>query len=1167
MHFEKAKGAFQKVLSLNANNLEALSTLGELWSWDAARRDDAISLLKHAYDLNPSDAAVAKKLSEALFWQGNAMDALRYASPIANKYHADKKFMTEYAQMLSQTGHADQALELYNTVLKDESNRNLALKLDSARALYKSGQKQKAQALYADVSQAVQGTAIARDVDFIKAMAGLAFDLDLYADALKWDQLLPDSIQRQKDVQLRAARALTRVYRMPEAVERFQRLYEAGLLSADEKLEYAEYLRQLHLEPEAMPAPNLIENLYKEAMLEAPNNAEVSVRLARYYAEEENRFAETVQAYQQALSNERLGDRISVQKELLNYIKTDKTRSTEVNALFQQMLAESPDDLTIKTAYAEFLSWQNDRRPEALKAYVELGKEDPENAELWESRIEEVLKWHQPTTDLIPVYQSVVDLYPQNKAIWLTVARAYAKDKHYYKEAVETYGILVKRYADDSTIKREWLGLMLSNAYQRNNNIALLKKMTQDDPSDLDVLATYGKLLSYDRKYGPAMNAFEEVLRQNAEHRDALVGKGYIILWSGRKFEAKEFFTDLRHKYPDDVDIAIGLAQTEKLIGRYDAALRIIQEIKPLMQNTPATGAPASNASDGSSALPVDYRLVDNRSVGNDSINRRAVYDFSILPYADESADGPDSADIVSDNAFAEPDSADFPVNVMPTQSPQVVQPSAKAKDLRSLQSDVEILNEAVNSLKLLQQSSRSQLDQIYNTVKTTRDAVPGALDLQSDADAIAGQPGMMPMGKSVGEGGMTRAYGTYAALDYDTNPLLSGLGRFRNDELEDLERGLSNDLRPMLRGGFTYSTQEGESTTTSMNSWGIPNQISLSLTPQMRVRGGVRPTKYFLPRGVSPDSSWGLEYMLGGTVKYWDRLTLDGDFAITHFDQSRSENFTFQAQAQYDFSDSIRAKLGLRRIPQYNSLLSVAGQKPNQGAFARELVGQARENTAYLELNTHPFSQNVDWNLGYEWGFVEGEKIPTNYKNQAFTSLGYTWHYAAHHEMRLGYEFLYFGYGKNATNGYFDTTAAGNTQPVVSLRPLALAHNGYVFGGYFSPKTFILNSGRLDLRGSLFNKFLEYKMGGSIGGQVVRLGHNIDDDEKSGSGLALSFDSNLIMNLTDWFALYGNIDYLDAGQRFNRWRFGGGVIIRPHIDALSPLVGRPSEPLQAKEQ
>lgn len=1156
---QKAKAAFQTVLSINPNNAEALASLGEMWSWDPAKRNEAIGLLKHAYELHPNDAAVARKLAEALLWQGNAMDALRYASPIANLYRTDKKWMHEYAQMLSATGHADEALQIFNTVLKDEGSRSISLKLDEARALYKSGQTQQAQALYTEISQTVAGTTTAKDADFIQSMASLAFDLGMYNESLKWDQSLPDSAQREKNVQLREARALTRSSRVPEAIEHFNRLYEAGLLTVDERLEFADYLRLLHLPPDALPSPDLMEHLYQEAASQSSDNPEVSLRLARFYAEQDGRFDDAIKAYQQALSSQDLQNRESTQKEFLDFLKSDKTQPAKVEDLFKQMLANTPDDISTKLAYAEYLSWQPSRRIEAMRMYVALAKLDPSNQDVWQGRIEEVLKWHQPSTTLIQLYQDIVNLYPQNKMIWLTVARAYRNDKDYYPEAVETYSKLVKRFPDDSTIKREWLGLLLSDTAHRHSNIAMLKKMTQDDPSDLDVMATYGKLLSYEHQYGPAMNAFETVLSKNPEHREALVGKGYVILWSGRKLEAKEFFQDLRTRYPDDVDIAIGLAATEKLIGRYDEAMKIIQEIKPLMDQQ---GRHLPESSDANEWQPA-YWLVANMQVDQNLYHQPAIYDFSIAPVqtaqpATSHAE-PQLVAVASDNAE--------PVNMLmqpsdqsgqvPSANAQVQSTSTSKQDIHDIQSEIDALSGAVESLKMLQQSSRSQLDQLDKTIRTTRDAVPYEMSLQPHDDATgAAGSSMHGSGGMVGESGMNKEYGEYSALDYDTNPLMSGLGRFRNDDLADLERGLTHDLRPMLRGGFLYSKQDGEATTTRLSSWGFPNQLSLSLTPQIRVRGGIKPTNYFLPNGVSPDSTWGVEYGMGTTIKYWDRLTLDGDLAITHFTQSRSDNLTFQTQAQYDFNDAIRAKVGISRLPQYNSLLSVAGQRPSLGAFSNTLVGQARENSVYGELNTHPFSQNWDWNLGYSWAFVDGSHIAHNYKNQAFTSLGYTWHYAANHQMRLAYEFLYFGYSKNATNGFFDTTAHGFTQPVAKLDPVILANSAYVFGGYFSPSLFMMNAGRLDFRGSLFNKALEYKLGGSLGAQTVSLGHGIR--EASGTSLSSAFDGNLIWNMTDWLAAYGDVDFLDAGGQFNRWRFGGGLIVRPRVDGLSPLLGGP---------
>lgn len=1165
-NFEKAKIALQRVIAINPNNAEALSSLGEMWSWEPAKRSEAIELLKRAYRINPADIVTAKRLSEALFWQGDAEEALHYASPIASRYQKDRKFMEAYAQMLTQAGRADQALEIYNTILKTESSRQLPTRLNLARAFFKSGQLQEARTLFAEIDQAAQNTALGREADFAQAMASLAFDLGLYSESIRWDQSLPGSLQRQKDIQLRTARALVRAGRMPEAVEKFQRLYEAGLLNASEKMEYADYLRQSNLSADMLPMPNLIEALYRDALQETPENGDIYLRLARMHGEA-NEFQQAVQAYQQALNAPGFMSRESVKREFLDYIKSDKSQPAAVEALFQQMLNENPNDLPTKTAYAEFLSWQLDRRAEALRLYVELAKDNSEQSESWEARIEEVLKWHKPNTALIPIYQEIVNIYPQSKAIWLAVARAYRNDKDYYREAVETYSIMIQRYPNDGTIKREWLDLLTSNESQRSNNIKLLEKMTQENPDDLDILATYGKLLSYDHHYGRAMTAFDDVLSRNPEHFDALIGKGYVILWSGKKFEAKRYFADLRQKYPDNVDIAIGLAQAHKLIGRYDEAIKIIEEIRPLLQKHPETGhLPTWNGD----FIPVVNEKSDNLLLA------QAVYDFSILPY-DSAGDTQPVAEPITENALNAIDtippehkqpSMTLQTTPQPLPALESIQsanttvtstPAPKdtvSAELRALQAELDALTAAAESVKALQQSSRKQLDRLGKTLDITRDAIAGATYLQPDDDRTAHYTGRNE--QLVGQSGMTPVYGTYASLDYDTNPLLSGMGRFKNDDLPDLEKGLLNELRPMLRAGYLFSTQDGADTTTGMNSWGFPNQLSFSLTPQIRLRGGMRPTKYYLPRGVAPSSTWGWEYGLGTTIKYWDRLTLDADIALTHFSQSKTENITFQTQAAYAFNDYITLKLGARRLPQYNSLLSIAGQRPSAGAFRNELVGQARENTFYAELNTHPFSQNIDWNLGYEWGFVDGEHIPTNYKNQAFTSLGYTWHYAANHQARLGYEFLYFGYSKNATNGYFDTTAAGVTNPVVSLRPVTLAHDKYVFGGYYSPRMFIMNAGRLDLRGSFFHKLLEYKIGGSLGTQTIRLGHRIDDDEDSGTKLATSFDGNLILNLTDWLAAYGSVDFLNAGQQFSRWRFGGGLIVRPHIGPLSPMFGKP---------
>jgi cytochrome c-type biogenesis protein CcmH/NrfG len=1196
----RSKEAYQKTLAINPNNEEALSALGEMWSWDPAMRGEAVGLLKRASTINPRNTKVAKNLAEALLWQGNPVEALQAADPIARIYRNDKKWLGEYAQMLAAGGRINEAMQIYQTDLKGESDHNVQLRMEQVRALWKNGNRPEAMALFDQIAQSADGKKLARNpklgADFGQSMGGLAFEMERYGDALQWDQSLPEAYQRHKDIQLREARALERTSRVPEAIDHFNRLYEAGLLTVDEKLEFAEYLRVLHLAPDALPSPNLVETLYQDAIREGSDNPEVQLRLARYYGEAGNQFEATVKAYQAALSNPGLMnlDADAVKKEYLDYLKSDKTQPKRVEALFKQALAQNPNDIPTQAAYAEYLSWQKDRKIEALRYYVSLSKADPENHEAWQAHIDDVLKWQTPTTQLVPLYQEIVNLYPQDKTVWTTVARAYRNDKDYYKEAVDTYGQLVQKFPDDGTLKREWLGLLLSNASKRGQNITLLKNMSEKHPNDPDLLAAYGKLLSYDHHYGPATDAFERALKINAAHREALVGKGYVILWSGRKLEAKNYFAKLRGQFPDDVDIAIGLAQAEKQNGRYDHAMHILQEIKPLMDRTGQTMPNIPSSSDAEDGLEPDFQFVANWEDKATHDQRQASYDFSMLPFADDVTSASGSTElktapitvkpsvkntvpsfpepgIVESFTGAEP-STGFagaePMIDAPSETAAQVSPfqTAPAAGLNTLHAEIDAFTSAVDRLKQAQQDSRKQLDHLGESIRVTQDAVPTEMNLQaaegSEVASNSYSRTNSSSGRSVGESGMKRSYGVYSALDYDTNPLLSGLGRFRNDDLNDLEKGLSNDLRPMIRGGYLYTRRNGQPTTTRLSSYGFPNQLSFSLTPQIRLRGGVSPTRYYLPDGLHPSVNWGTEYSGGATIKYWDRLTLDGDLAVTHFSQTQNVNLTYQGQAQYAFNDSVRFKLGASRLPQFNSLLSVAGQRPNQGFYQGQVLGQARENSFFGELNTNPFNQNWDWNLGYAWALVTGRHIPDNYKNQAFTSLGHTWHMGANHKLRMGYEFLYFGYQKNATNGYFDTTAAGLNVPVSSLNPLTVASSRYVYGGYYSPSFFMMNAGRMDLQGSFWNKMLEYKIGGSLGVQSTLMGHDIHAG--NGSRLSGAFDTNLIYNMTDWLAAYGDVDYLNAGGQFNRWRFGGGLIVRPHINALSPMFGGSKTPKTA---
>ncbi|MEB3287452.1 MAG: tetratricopeptide repeat protein [Vampirovibrionales bacterium] len=1221
----EAKQAYKRVLSINSANSEALSTLGELYTWDLSTRAEGVSMLERAYN-QTADPLTGKKLSDALLWMGRHEEALNVAYPLREQYASDKKWMNSYAQILAGADHPAEAVEVYESKLNITESRDLAQLQGYATALFKSGQRERAEQVYQSIKPYAMNLPPEQGVEIKRSLAALAFDLGLYNDSVEIDGSLPEPQRSEKATNLRISRALLRGGRTPEAVDLLYKLYQSGELDASEKIEFANFLEGENLAAQTLPENGLVDKLYQQAINDDPKNVDAALHLAQRYRfmtpaqagvstvppaqAGVNTFEQADRYYQQAwqLSEQYAPEKAEgIKKEYLEFLKTNKTNPEQVEYRFKGWMQVLPDDPQIKGAYAEYLSYQDNRRVEAIRMYLDLAKSDTEHQELWKAELDKVLGWHTASTELIPLYQEIVNTFPNDQAIWQTVGRAYAANPEYYPEALEHYSRMLQKFPNEPEIRKDWIALLMGNPDYRDEAIQTLESYSTQAPGDLEAQVALGKLYAYDRKYKKSLETLDAVLEQDPEHKDAAVAKGYTLMWSGKKLKAKEYLSDVWTKYPDDIDVGIALAQANKFLGRYDEAFEVMRRIRPQLEEANPTQKTNSqsfstnnpiilcayekNLANGIDfgavvwdspvlppVLPMSGSLVIQKPPGQkvanaplpDHIDKNNAdnTDAILIPEAPLKPLVPNvhslqyiqsepSGEIYGVTGYEPPleyDSAQTEetpladdVEEADVSSQAYAQSSTAPKAQQELQSDLDSLDAAIESLNALQASSSRQLNQLQQSIVASKDKLTAEVSI-SDSNSDNTASGAIKE--------QMEEYAMFSSLGYDTNPLLSGLGRLKNNDLQQMERGLQNDLRPLLRAGYGFDTKSGEPTTSRLRSWGIPNQIAFSISPQIRARFGINPYKYYIPSGRarSPRSTWSQEYTWGLTAKLTDRFTFDGDMAITHFNQSDSNNITYDAALIYDINDEWRIKLGSRRVPQFNSLLSVAGLRPGVGAFDGNLLGQSRETGVYGELNWNP-TANWDVNLGYEWAFIDGKQTPTNYKNQAFFSPGYTWYYADNHKVRLGYEFLFMNYSKNTNVGYFDTTSAGVTDPVASLNPLALAADGYSFGGYFSPKWFFQNAGRLDFRGNLFNKFLEYKLGGGLGVQTFGEGHGIRPNNKT--ALTGAADLNLIANLTDWLALYGYGEYLKAGSVFTRWRFGGGVIVRPKIDAISPIFGK----------
>lgn len=1164
-NFDLARDAFEQVLSLNPSNVEALVNLAEILSWSPQTRKRAIELLNRADREKPGDPVIIKRLSQILYWEGRYPEALNLVEPIADRFSSDKAWMATYAAILAKTGHADQAVRIFETLLQGETPKtpfaeDFTLRQTYAMALFQNGQSQEARAVYDTLKQKLAALPANKQTDYKLLLSALAYDLDLYEEAVNLDQSIlqsmsPSAMAGNTALQLRMARSLLKLQRIPEAVDTFQRLYTQGLLSAKEKMEYADALMNLGMSPEELPSPNLIETLYQEALRDTDEPGAVHLRLARFYGQENGRTEDALREYWLAVNNTPPSGQAPVKREFLDFLKSDKVGADTAEQAFRELLADSPSDYEIKAAYAEFLSYKPARRPEAIRVYMELVNEDPADKDIWKTSLERVLSWDRPKLSMEGVYQEIITLFPDSKEAPLALARAYQTHPKSQLKSLEIYQELVTRFPDDTRIKREWAAALISDEAHRKESLAILKKMTEDNPTDTTLQIAYGKLLSYDHQIAKALKIFDTILKAEPENKDALVGKAYTLMFDAKYLASKAMFQKIRTMYPTDLEVALGLAEANKQIERYDEALKILKEIK--LQLKPQS----ENESPQGTALPNGFLYCDHETLAQPVINKNVVYDFSILPYSgDAPAQAParsgepeaytqmavPAADESMPNENTIEDAPTFAEEGIGSPQKDYRQATLDAPPTaagKGISRDLDRLNQSIDRLKQMQANSSGQINQVHRSMSDAKEAFPGAVSVEGEnGEGAEADP------KSI-----LKAWGQYAAIDYDTNPLLSGMGRFKTDA-DNLENRIYKELRPMARVGWAGLTQDGEKSTVRLKGYGVPNQLSLSLTPQSRFRLGITPRKLWQPRVFTSPSSTGIvDYSFGGTLKNWDRLTLDGDMALLHFAQSDSTNLIYQAHAKYDFNDQFHMKLGGRRLQNPNSLLSYAGYRPFRGPYDGDLVGQAMENMFFVEFNTLPF-RNFDLNAGYEAGLVTGHRIQDNFKQQTFFSFGYTVPYQKDHAVRLGYEFLYFMYDKNATFGFFNLDD-GTSKPVVLLDPVTQAPGPTVFGGYFSPTYFFLNALRLDLRGSFKNKLIEYRLGGSLGIQNFKFGNGFRTPTPT--SMASTFDGNVLINFTDYLSGYINGEYLDGGGQFNRWRYGAGVIVRPDIRPLSPVFGR----------
>ena len=124
-----AAAAFRKALERNPDDVQALSRLAEILSWNEATRPEAVKLFERGLTLDPKNEALLVAYAEMLSWSRDSRAlARKYFEQVLAQNPANPRAMAGEAQILAWSGRSKDALALYEKILAADPTNVAALR-------------------------------------------------------------------------------------------------------------------------------------------------------------------------------------------------------------------------------------------------------------------------------------------------------------------------------------------------------------------------------------------------------------------------------------------------------------------------------------------------------------------------------------------------------------------------------------------------------------------------------------------------------------------------------------------------------------------------------------------------------------------------------------------------------------------------------------------------------------------------------------------------------------------------------------------------------------------------------------------------------------------------------------------------------------------------------
>jgi len=208
-------------------------------------------------------------------------------------------------------------------------------------------------------------------------------------------------------------------------------------------------------------------------------------------------------------------------------------------ALFDRLLAISPENLEAAIDRARTLAWRGDPRGAV-------------------SAVERIIEAHP---DYLPAYRALAQF-----ASW-------AGD---FEVALLAYDRVLEVTPDDRSIGRD-RARVLGWAKRFDQASVAFARLASEDPNDLEATLGLAQVLGWSGAFDSAETVYRTVLREHPDNIEAKRGLARVLSWSGELASAEHAWRAVLDDQPDDLPALVGLAQTYRWQGRPGDAYDVIE--------------------------------------------------------------------------------------------------------------------------------------------------------------------------------------------------------------------------------------------------------------------------------------------------------------------------------------------------------------------------------------------------------------------------------------------------------------------------------------------------------------------------------------------------------------------------------------------------------------